>query len=203
MAHHIADLITKTESAPDEEKSASKKACFDAILALWKHRAELPNGRRPFEDLEPVIRAIESLDPDDNTPRYFRSVRSAQDHSKEKSEVDQWLDMVRGLDYSAKSLIGYCLVEAARAAVDKSEEWVRLAEAAATEDGAAEIVIRFVSSNADLGNRPDPNVAIRRQLQDRIERLEGFSKLAEAVVRDLRARLTALPPPAEETDQDG
>lgn len=203
MAHHIADLIAKTESATEEEKSASEKACFDAILTLWKHRAELPNGKRPFEDLEPVIRAIESLDPADDTPRYFRSVQSPQRQSKEKSEVDQWLDMVRGLDYSAKSLIGYCLGEAARAAIDKSEEWVRLAEAAATEDGAAEIVIRFVSSNADLGNRPDPNVEIARQLQDRIERLEGFTRLAEAVVGDLRARLNGLPPPAGKEDQDG
>jgi hypothetical protein len=202
MAHYIADLIAKAESAPEEEKSASKKACFDAILALWKHRAELPNGKRPFEDLEPIIRAIESLDPDDNTPRYFRSIQSPQRQNKEKSEVDQWLDMVRGLDFSAKSLIGYCLGEAARAAVDKSQEWVKLAEAAAMEDGGAEIVIRFLSSNADLGNRPDANIEIGRQLQDRIKRLEGFTKLAEAVLDDLRARRKALPR-GSEAEQDG
>jgi hypothetical protein len=203
MAHYIADLIAKAESAAEEEKSSSKKACFDAILALWKHRAELPNGKRPFEDLEPIIRAIESLDPDDDTPRYFRSFQSPQRQSKEKSEVDQWLDMVRGLDYSAKTLIGYCLGEAARAAVNKSEEWVKLAEAAGAEDSATEIVVRFISSKADLGNKPDPNAENRRQLQDRIERLERFAKLAEAVVGDLRARLQNLPPAVADKDQNG
>lgn len=40
------------------------------------HRAAFPNGKRPFEDLEPVMRAIESLDPEDDTPRYFRSARA-------------------------------------------------------------------------------------------------------------------------------
>lgn len=203
MAHHIADLITRNDGAAGEEKCATEKACFDAILALWKHRAELPNGSRPFEELEPVIRAVESLDPEDDTPRYFRSVHSPQRQGKEKSEVDQWLEMVRGLDYSAKILIGYCLGEAARAAVDKSEEWVKLAEAAGAEDGSAEIVLRFISSNADLGNKPDPNVEIRRQLQNRIERLEDFARLAEAVAGDLRAQLKTLPAPSKEADRKG
>lgn len=193
MAHHIADLIISAENATGEEKDLAEKNCFEAILVLWKHRAELPNGKRPFEDLEPVVRAIESLDPDSDTPRYFRSARGPKGEVKEQSEADTWLAMVDGLDYSAKVLIGYCLSEAALAAVDKSKEWVKLAEAAKTEDGAPEIVIRFVSSNADLGKDPGPNAEVRRRLQDRLGRLEGFIKLAESVERDLKDRLEALP----------
>src|SRR6266436_3211912 len=56
MAHHIADLMLEAKSATGKEKELAEKNCFEAILALWKHRAELPNGKRPFEDLEPVIR---------------------------------------------------------------------------------------------------------------------------------------------------
>jgi len=194
MAHYIADLIVKAESAPSEEKQVAEDRCFEAILALWKHRAELPNGKRPFEDLEPVVRAIESLDPENDTARYFRSVRPPRSEGKEKTEVDRWLDTAAGLDYSARILIAYCLAEAARAAVDKSEEWVKLAEAASVEDGSPELVIRFVSSNAELGNEPDGNGEIRRQLEDRIERLKGFIKLAEAVAGDLTSRLEAVSP---------
>lgn len=200
MAHYTADLIAKAESATGEEKQLAEKKCFEAILALWKHRAELPNGKRPFEELEPVIRAIESLDPEDDTPRYFRSARAPKTDGEEKSEADSWLDMVSGLDYSAKILIGYCLTEAAHAAVDKSKEWVKLAEAAGAEDGVPEIAIRFVSSSADLGKEPDPNADVRRLLQDLIKRLDGFTKSAEAVARDLRARLEALPPSKEGDD---
>lgn len=202
MAHYVADLIAKAESATGEEKRLAEKKCFDAILALWKHRAELPNGKRPFEDLEPVVRAIESLDPDDDTPRYFRPARPPKGEGEKKAEAETWLDMVSGLDYSAKILIGYCLAEAAHAAADKSKEWVKLAEAAGAEDGVPEIVIRFVSGNANVGKEPDPNAEVRRQLQNRIGRLEGFTKLAEAVLRDLKTRLEAFPLPTESNDDD-
>ena len=68
MAHCLADLITKAENASGGDKDAGRKECFDAILALWRHRSELPSGKRPFAELEPVIRAVESLDPEDDTP---------------------------------------------------------------------------------------------------------------------------------------
>ena len=200
MAHYIAELIAKTESATGNENGLADNKCFETILSLWEHRAELPNGKRPFEDLEPAIRIIESAGPDDDSPRYFRSTRPPNDEGEEKSEAETWLDMVSGLDYSAKILIGYCLAEAARVAVDKSKEWVKLAEAAGASDGVQEIVIRFISSNADLGKDPSPNAEVRRRLQDRIGRLEGFTHLAGSVVRDLKARLEALPPTDEGED---
>jgi hypothetical protein len=164
MAHYIADLIIRAESTPDKEKQFAKDECFEAILALWKHRAELPNGKRPFEDLEPVVRAIESLDPENDMARYFRSVRSPRSEGGGKTDVDRWLDTATALDYSARILIGHCLAEAARAAVDKSEEWVKLTEAANVENGAPELVIRFVSSNAEFGNDPDANGELRRAI---------------------------------------
>jgi hypothetical protein len=92
MAHYIADLITKAERATGDERRSVEEECFRAILALWQHRAELPNGKRPFEHLEPIVRAIESLDPDDDTPRYFRSARPER-KDWEKSAVDRWLDL--------------------------------------------------------------------------------------------------------------
>ncbi len=162
MAHYVADLIATTKSTTGEEKGFTDKKCIEAILDLWKHRAQLPNGKRPHENLEPVVRAIESLDPDDDTPR-------------------------------AKVLIGYCLAEAANAALDKSKEWVKLAEAAGADDGISEIVVRFVSKEADLGREPNPTDVVRVQLQNRIKRLEGFTKLAETVLRDLKTRLEDFP----------
>jgi len=200
MAHYIADLIVEAENATGEDKSLAEKNCFNAIMMLWRHRAELPNGKRPFENLEPVIRAIESLDPDNEMPRYFRSARRPNDENKEQSDAANWLALVDELDYSAKVLIGYCLSEAARTAVDKSGEWVKLAEAAEVEHGVPEIVIRFVSSNADFGKDIDPNAEVRRRLQERIERLESFTKLAESVVSELKVQFEFLPSLEEDND---
>jgi len=193
MAHYVADLIATTKSTTGEEKGFTDKKCIEAILDLWKHRAQLPNGKRPHENLEPVVRAIESLDPDDDTPRYFRSIWPAQGEAEKQSEMEAWLDVARDLDYSAKVLIGYCLAEAANAALDKSKEWVKLAEAAGADDGISEIVVRFVSKEADLGREPNPTDVVRVQLQNRIKRLEGFTKLAETVLRDLKTRLEDFP----------
>ena len=201
MAHYVAELIAKAESATGEEKGVAERQSFDAILALWKHRAALPNGRRPFEDLEAVVRAVESLDPENDTPRYFRMIHTAKAEGEEVSEAESWLGTASGLDYSARIMIGYCLASAAHNALDKSKEWVKLAEAAGAEDGASEIVIRFISTTTDLGNEPDLDGVARRQLEDRLRRLEGFTKLAEAFASDLRTRLEALPP-ASENDSD-
>jgi hypothetical protein len=184
--------MAKAKNAPADEKGPAEKNCFEAILALWKHRAEMPNGKRPFEETESVVRAIQSLDPEEPTPRYFRSVLQLAREGKEKSEAETWLDMTMHLDYSAKLLIGFCLSEAAKVTLDKSQEWVKLAEAAGAEDGVSEIVVRFVSTDADIGREPNPSDEARRRLQDRIRRLESFSSTAEGVLRDLKTRLEVL-----------
>ena len=129
MAHYIADLINQAENESGKDKQIAEKKCFDAILELWTHRAELPNGKRPFEELEPIVHAIESLNPRDQTPRYFRHARPKTDEDKENSEVTQWLEVVDDIDYSARILIGYCLTEAARATSDKTKNWVKHAVA--------------------------------------------------------------------------
>ncbi len=197
MAHHVADLVTKSEKATGDEKSAAERECFAAILALWKHRSELPNRKRPFEDLEPVMRAIESLDPENDTPRYYRAARLPKGEAAETSEQEKWLSLVDGLDYSAKILIGYCLAEAADAALDKSKEWVTLA-AAIDGNGVPEIVVRFISRAADANKAPDPNEEIRSLLKDRIKRLRGFLGTAESLANTLEERLLALPSSKEE-----
>lgn len=192
MAHHIADLITKSENTTGDEKRAVERECFAAILALWRHRSELPNRKRPFKDLEPVMRAIESLDPENDTPRYYRAARPPKDGTAETSEQEKWLSLVDGLDYSAKALIGHCLAEAAGAALDKSKEWVKLATEI-DDHGVPEIVVRFVSTAADLNNEPDPNEEIRSLIEDRIKRLRGFLEIAESLANTLEARLQTLP----------
>jgi hypothetical protein len=201
MAHHIADLMTKAEKAIGDDKATAERECFVAILELWAHCSELPNGKRPFEDLEPVMRAIESLDPEDDTLRYYRAARPPKGETMETPEQEKWLSMVDGLDYTAKVLISYCLTEAADAALDKSKEWVKLA-AAIDDYSAPEIVIRYVSTTADVNKEPDPNKEIRSLLNDRIKRLRGFLRISKSLVDTLEERLQALPSVEEEATDD-
>ncbi len=158
----------------------------DAILDLWKHRHTLQNGKRPFEELEPFLRTLDSLDPEDNTPKYFRSARAVADGAEENEETKYWLKLIDGLDYSAKVLIRYCLTQAAQTTLNKSAEWVALAEAAGADEGAAFPLIRFIFEEDSMLKASDPSEIERKCIDDRIGRLEEFANMAMKVVLELR-----------------
>lgn len=186
MAHYIAELIQDVEKACPEERPAKMHTCCDAILNLWKHRHTLSDGKRPFEELEPLLRTLESLDPEDDTPRYFRSVRTVDSAAEENDKTETWLKIIDGLDYSAKILIRYCLTQATQNAINKSVEWVALAEAAGADEGIEIPLIRMIIDEDNMLKESDPDVKARKRIEDRIERLEGFAKMAMAVVSELR-----------------
>lgn len=189
MAHYIAGLIADVESTGGDEKNVAEHKCFEAILELWKHRSMLPNGKRPFEELEPVLRAIQSLDPEHKKVRYYNSCRPNNEMTADSLEQEKWLSLADGLDYSAKLLIGYCLSQAASASLDKSHEWVKLAEGI-EEDGSPERVIRFLYESKDSS---DPNEDDRKLLNDRIQKLNAFLSISNDLIDDLEDRLKALP----------
>lgn len=192
MAHYVADLIAKAEAAAGGEKVRVQTETFDTILKLWKHRAEFPSGKRPFGELESVIRTVASLDPEDDTPRYYRMARPPKGETADTSDQEKWLHLAEGLDYTAKVLVGYCLKEAAGAALDRSKEWVKLAEGVG-DTGASEITIRFLSSTAESNSALDPNATQRKVLADRIKRIQGFVGAAVSIVETLSKRLEELP----------
>ncbi len=199
MSHHVAELITKCETEDGEAKESAKKECFNAILTLWRHRSELPNGNRPFEDMEPIVRAVASLDPEDETPRYFREMRPRKESNAEESDVECWLDLADDLDYSAKLLIRHCLTQAANSATDKSKEWVKYAMDAGLDDGPSEIVIKLVSLQDESSTEPSHNQMLREQLEGRIARLKAFVSKTGALVETLELQLSSNEEGVEET----
>jgi hypothetical protein len=191
MAHHISELIHSSETASEEGRDEIRSRCASAILELWQHHDALPNGRRPFQDFEPILRALESLDPDNTIPRYYRNVRLAAAEEEQNSESANWLDLADGLDYTARILIRFCLACAAQDAVHKSKEWVALAETVdATNDYLP--VIRIVSYEAKLASDETATDEERKEIESRINRLEGFVNMAEMLTNHLREKLEAI-----------
>jgi hypothetical protein len=189
MAHYIAELIHDVETADAKGKPAKSARCSAAILDLWRHRNNFRNDKRPFEDFEPVLRTLESLDPTDHTPRYFRNIFN-QAETDTDTKTSKWLKAADSLDYSAKILIGYCLAQAGKTALDKSKPWVELAEAAGADDGGDFITIRFVKTENDLLERPEElKDTARKLMQDRINRLGKFEAIASHLRVFLQDRL--------------
>ncbi len=192
MAHYVAELIDGVAKAPPNERGAARRECFETILKLWDHRTALPDGRRPFEKLEPIMRALESLDPNGSTPRYFGPERRAMGSGEEGAAMQSVLDFVSSVDDAARITIAHALVEAARLALDESKELATAAEKAEVDTGSAGIVVSFVSKRAGREQESERAHSERRELADRIERLKLFTKLAGRVSDDLRERLDGL-----------
>lgn len=196
MAHYVAELIYDAEHAPPEDRADRMNQCKDVVLSLWEHRYALPKGMRPYDDLESVLRALASLDPEASTSRYFRPIRMAMNEA-ESSETKTWLEHIDGLDYSARLLIGFFLLQAVQSATDKSAEWVALASAAGAEEAAESPLVRFVINEQDLIARASEEETARRRIEDRISRLEGFAEAATKLAHGLRRSLKPSAPPAK------
>jgi len=192
MAHHIAELVQEAEGATGDDRLAKQAQLRDAILALWAHRFELPTGKRPFGEFEPILRALAGLDPESRSSRYFSPSRAPDNQSDESEETRKWIELANALDHISKVLIDYCLTLAADAALDKSKEWVTLAKEAGIDDSFEFIVIRFIKDQSDLMKEPDPSTNQRRVLTDRKKKLEAFLSVASMLAKHIDARLDSL-----------
>jgi hypothetical protein len=193
MIHYLAGLIKKAEHQSAKNRPAILKECFDAILGVWQHRHELPDGKRPFQGIEPVLRALESLDPINAERRYFPSALPPAGNTEESKETRRWLELAEGLDNSARILIRECLTNAAAAAIDKSKGWVALAERAAPKDGDLPI-LKIIIGERNFNGTPDPDETQRKLLEDRLGKLRAFIRLAEKVAIDYERKIKGKKP---------
>ena len=193
MAHYIAEKIEDADAAIGEVRDQEMSECSDAILKLWTHRSELPNGKRPFEDFEPIFRVLKSLDLDDTTSRYFRQVRSAADENDEDESAAQWLSIASKLDCAARMLIRYCLAIAARDAVDKSRDWVAVAEAIKEEVDIDIVAVHFIANDVDAMDS-EIHDAAKARIEDLLKRLETFTDLSGMLSSHFRQQLGRATP---------
>jgi hypothetical protein len=64
MAHHVAELISAIEAAPNENASRKRrKDAFEAIARLWTHRSTYENRINPLFELKPILQVMGMLDP--------------------------------------------------------------------------------------------------------------------------------------------
>ncbi len=199
MAHHLAELIRDIETAPAKERSAKLAECRNAILDVWKVRHEFPEGKRPFQAFEGIFRALNSLDPNSPIPRFY-APPLAGDAKKESAETKKWLEITEGIDYTARILIRYCISEAIARSSDKLKKWAELATAATGGHDTDVSVIGIILSERNFARPVDPKALERRQLRNRLKRLEVFRKFSIAIASQMRAQLEATasaPKPAK------
>src|SRR6185437_2939679 len=102
MAHYIAEKLLAHKQAVGDAKAALEAELVDLLLKFWKHRAYFPRGSRPFEEYEPVLRALASLDPDRSDGRYFNYSFFEENKDVAKGVPGGWIDIAKAFDRGAR-----------------------------------------------------------------------------------------------------
>jgi hypothetical protein len=149
MAHYVAEQITAAERATGEDKSRAEERCFETVLKLWQHRWSLPNGRRPFETFEPILHALERLNPENSGPYYFPPPKEEETSGRQTDTVNHWVRIAFDVDRTARVLIEFALVQASLNAADKkARAWLKNA-ADMVEKKDIAVLIHFVPPEPD------------------------------------------------------
>jgi hypothetical protein len=199
MAHHLAELIETARTAGPSERAAAQERCSALILEVWRHRNCLPDGRRPFERLEPTLDTLAALDPANDRPFYLREVWEPLDRGEaeaETVEARRWLNLARRCDAVARVLLEALLVRAvdAAGAAESEREWVRKATGADALGSDIEVIRRIITLSDDLRGEPaaqELRAAREKPIRRRLDALTGFEEVAHAVRADLEERLAA------------
>jgi hypothetical protein len=125
MAHYIAEKMTVAQQLPSgTEKAEAEKQCFETILKLWEHRWSLPRSLQPLSDFEPLLRALEKLNPENETPFFYNvsdyELSNAEAASGNLNEIKSYVTAASQIDKVARIWIEDILSSAASKA--KSEK---------------------------------------------------------------------------------
>ncbi|OXM82526.1 hypothetical protein CF651_30545 [Paenibacillus rigui] len=189
MAHYIAEQIELAEHSTGAEKKQAEERCFETVLKLWNRRSSFPNGSRPLENFEPIIRTLARLDPENERNFFFENRKEKKDGVPE--EVQKWLDLAEGIDEAARVWLKYVLEQAALAATDDSTiEWLENS-VALQEDDHFSVIFRDLYSDIDdiWGEGQKQNEMKRKTINSRIKKLEAFAELNQLLLSEYKNEL--------------
>jgi|GEM_PF-2291194 len=181
MAHYIAEKLEAAKRAPPKKRAVADDECAKAILQVWQHRNALPEGTRPFESLEPLLRTLASLRVDQAPYRHF--MPPPRNTTTEPTERDRLFQLAEGIDYTARLSIEWILQEAGEQAVATGRPWIKRMRAAGLAEGVEGPTIDFLD--------PERNAPNRARDLEQVERLKLFVELATELVKDIKKRAKA------------
>lgn len=106
LIHNIAEQMTLASNSEGQDKLDSEMRCVDVILKYWANRNSLPNGIRPFEEFDSILRGLARLDNQPTTPYYNQFHQFEIDiNNNESSEAKKWIDVAIKIDEGARALV--------------------------------------------------------------------------------------------------
>lgn len=133
MAHHLADLITRSEAQPADQELARETR--EVILKLWEHKAGGRFTTTPFGYVQPVLAALARLEPDPPPWAHFRTLSAEELPPANRLAQYPILETACDMDREFGQLVRLAVALAAQAALEREEPWV----VAATAVGGTEV----------------------------------------------------------------
>lgn len=184
MVHYIAEQIRIAKSAKGKKKLEAERNCFETILKLWKHRAYLPSGHRPFENFEAIFRVLERIDPNNKRQYYYEPPidKELKSNKRKKiaADVKKWLDIALVIDEAARAWLSYIFKYAAQSATDKEIiKWFETASGL-PKDEEVSIAIRLFGEESESEESKDERLKKEKEnnLKSRIKQLDAFIKFS-------------------------
>lgn len=198
MALHIAECIVAARRAKGRAKTAAEERCFSTILQLWRHRQAIPEGHRPFEEFEAILKTIARLDPDhdrwfyfDLKPKWQSAGKSAA--KQKRSRVEQNVDLAEGVDRVARILIEYFINDATKAAGKPITR--KLLKAGGVNEDAPDLEALnalLKSESISSAKKVADQKNLDNRLVARIEYLKNFNTAASLALQEYESRLREL-----------
>lgn len=196
MAYYIAEQMAIAKKAKGEARVKAEQQCFEAILKLWEHRSHLPTGVRPFENYDPIFRALERLASENERPYFYqnRDTLSKVESDEKLDDVQKWLGIARGIDQAARIWLEYVFHQAALSATDnKTIAWLENAVTGSSRDDISIIVHLLEEGIEDIEqNSAQEQEAKAKQLEARIKQLDAFSNFSKVLRTVLATELKSL-----------
>jgi hypothetical protein len=151
MAHHVAELITVAENAPDGERKSAADRAADVILKLWTRRHALPGSLDPLSPLREALPMLARLQPDANPFDRYQT----QGTDRILSEVfDGLASIARVAVLRTVKPVKKINPEEAEPFLTEEESrvigalngWIELFEKEAVDDHRAVLLLRFLKS---------------------------------------------------------
>lgn len=200
MAYYIAEQITTARRSKGKAKVRAERECFETILKLWQHIAYVPAGKRPFEDFEPVFRALPRLDSDNPLPFFYSSrqrfASTPDTAGGDLDDVQKWLDVAGGIDHAARVWLEYVFQQAALSALDKGTiEWLEHGILLSNGRDEASIIVRLIDDVSESSVEEtvgQAQQARQSKLEAEIKRLDAFAEFSQILRSALVTELQNL-----------
>lgn len=192
MINYLAEQINLAETS---KKAEDEKKCFDTILLLWERYYSYPERVRPFKNFEPIIRALEAISPDNDSPKYYiaRIIDDLSSKIKnQETNVSDWVEKIEIIDNAAKNLIDYCVDQALLEAKDeKTQTLVEILKKTGLTNPIIDIFVDYFNEDTEEDESNCRNDEIN-QLQGRIKYLGDLQLIMDKIKQSLNGKIAKL-----------